>query len=275
MDAGTADYDKFVAYDSANAKLKYRTGSQLLSDINALEAGTNVNIGENYFEGKCFRSNSFDVAYNILNSNNAHITNKAATAYKGLVVQKLYSVGTANQTTAATKVLVQDGNEIKYRTPAEIRADLGLEAALMIGSANKEYVSTAFAITDVVGAVKEGTQRIANASTTNATAFFYLSGFPLARGGKKLYVDALEINLYAANSTNYIDAVRISGLTSSATTALFNDATNKTTVGKKTYTFTAIDLSVYDTIDVYVRYIVDTIGALKFEPPRLRIYYDD
>ena len=115
---------------------------------------------------------------------------------------------------------------------------------------------------------------LSNRTTTSGIVGFVI---PLqsTRGGKKLYVSGTRVLVRDADTSNYIDRIRLFGVTHNSDTTIddLNPADYKT-VGIKDDTFTAVDCSGYVLVICYIDITVATANNLEFYP-LIRFYYDD
>jgi hypothetical protein len=145
-----------------------------------------------------------------------------------------------------------------------------LQDALMFGSGNLAWVPC------VSIGNEDGNylmyQRAYCLAAGSGASLWYQLPLPTAMGALKLYVDDMKIAVLDADANDYIDHVYIHGVNTSST-SLYDDATNQTSTGDKTYSTDALDCSSYDAIIVQVKIATNADGELEFYPPRLGCYY--
>ena len=103
-----------------------------------------------------------------------------------------------------------------------------------------------------------------NADTNNADWMFQ---FPETTnlGDKKLYIKGIRRHMYDSDATNYIDTIKLYGVTESAATLLHTWTCNTDkTVGEKTETFTAVDCSGYNYVILWVTCLLGAANALEY-----------
>ena len=147
----------------------------------------------------------------------------------------------------------------------------------MIGSANAQYVPLVLdGHTLATKSLKISGGIWTNADTNNKNAVFTLP-LPTNRGGKKLYINAFNIIVKDADSNNKVTNASLKGLTYNSFVELAADATDLETVNSASdtheYTFTAVDCSGYDKINLTISDSVATAGNLDYYP-MVKCYYD-
>jgi hypothetical protein len=155
----------------------------------------------------------------------------------------------------------------------------------MIGSANAQWVPCLHASYTEYSYVNSGGALPKNAGTDDFFASFVLP-LPTSKGGLSLYIDDFKMQLFDADSNNYIDFVRVDGLTKTddgvGTATFYLD---ETALMDSVDTFTsdgtgdladwgaADDASGYRYVTVLLHTTLDTASALDWNTPLLHCYY--
>ena len=148
-----------------------------------------------------------------------------------------------------------------------------IEDLLMFGSANAAWVPCAYegcyfaSYAEIAGA-----GQVLNTGGNDMT-LFYLLPKPTLKGSLKLYISGTKFGLEDADAGDYVNNVKIWGITSTAT-ILDTDATNYDSAGVKINTFTAVDCSSYDHITIEVECVNTNASDMDIHNIKLRCYYD-
>jgi len=151
-------------------------------------------------------------------------------------------------------------------------ATASMQALLMYGAANAAWVPCSYegcyfaSYAEIAGA-----GQVLNTGATDMTLFFLLP-LPTVKGSLKLYISGTKFGLEDADADDYVNNVKIWGITDSAT-ILDTDATNYDSAGVKTDTFTAVDCSSYDHIKIEVECVNTNASDLDVHNIKLRCYY--
>jgi len=147
------------------------------------------------------------------------------------------------------------------------------DADLMIGVANRVWVSMLYETWNT-GRPQATYGRLTNIDANDAYWLFKLP-LPTNRGGKKLYIDGLKVELADADGNDYITTVIVYAMRYDfGTTALFSDNSNKTSPASITYPFTAIDVSTLSQVSVLVGTVLTNAGDLDIADVSMRCYYE-
>jgi hypothetical protein len=150
-----------------------------------------------------------------------------------------------------------------------------IEDLISNGSANKAWYPCIAEIESQVGSIKNHS---ANDGITNvdATDFWllYTCGLPTNKGGKKLYVDAVRVELKTAAAADYVTQIEVVGVDHDTNTTLVTEATDRTTAGQYDTTFTAADCSSYTKVVVQVSTLVTNASGLIIRGIYVRAYYE-
>jgi len=105
--------------------------------------------------------------------------------------------------------------------------------------------------------------------------FYQLSGIPPLKGSLKLYISGVRVDLDDADASNYIDRMRVLGMSDGAGWATLNDNnTNYTAAEYIEYTFAGVDASAHDTVGLYINLVSANAGNIDIRSVMLRCYYD-
>jgi len=148
------------------------------------------------------------------------------------------------------------------------------EADLMIGAANKAWIPLAYQAQSINSYRAYMPNRdLRPTSTTNFYATHVLSGIPTNRGGKKLYITGVRIELAYADGTNYIGLVQAHARKYNAELTLLNNGTDRKSAGSYTYSFTAVDVSSYADVTTYMQFVSGGAGILSLRSVLMECYY--
>jgi len=142
---------------------------------------------------------------------------------------------------------------------------------VMFGSANAAWVPCPYYM-ESTGALyfKATNGRVGNEGGTDYSTYWVLP-LPTAKGALKLYISGLKLSVSDADTSNYC-RVYIYGMTDTGIPLIYTSA-EYNTIGLKTETFTAIDVSIYHMVTIKIVSIVATAGYLEYSPPLLQCYY--
>lgn len=149
-----------------------------------------------------------------------------------------------------------------------------INAALMISSANAEWIPCAFMIEETVGKVvySGADYSIINVDGTD-THLAYNVTLPMTRGGLSLYIKGVQVILEDADASDYVTRVRVTGLTFDAIDEFGDIGTNRQAPGKFTSSFAAQDCSGFDEVNIYVQNIMATGGEYGIRGVQVQCYY--
>lgn len=156
----------------------------------------------------------------------------------------------------------------QYFTEAEMNAYLG------IGTGNKRYVHL----------ISTGGYRYEKDLMQNATGFhgnrdsedfitFYEVPLPLTMGSKHLHVDYVYVYLYDADSSDYLNNFNVLGINTTSTSTLYNNATNYTTTGLKSFSTGTDDWGDYKAVRVGVNVVCTTQLQWEMSQVYVRCWY--
>ena len=183
------------------------------------------------------------------------------------------STWNAVTTIAPSKNAVRD----KFESLSSGISQSDFNAALMIGSANSEYIVCEYnEHSSTSRAIRNFGQGITNVGAGGPIINFVL---PLStnRGGKKLYIGGVKLAVLDADANNYVSLVDLVGFTyAGGHNVIDTNGTDYKTPQEVVDGYgTDYDVSGYDYIVVRVSMFVDTTGACNIGNPLLDCYYDD
>ncbi|KKL17417.1 hypothetical protein LCGC14_2485800, partial [marine sediment metagenome] len=151
-----------------------------------------------------------------------------------------------------------------------------VDAALMIGSANAEWIPCAYmdsAIVDTWRVSNVGT--LDNLGATNTSITFTLP-LPTNRGGKKLYINGYSIGIFAADADDYVNNSFLKMSKFDTVTTIPNSlvTTNRTAQGEFDTTFAAVDVSGFNQIYLILEVVNTNANQLRITNVAIRCYYD-
>jgi len=148
--------------------------------------------------------------------------------------------------------------------------------ALMLGSGNKAWVPCAFHIEGHAMGEVEG--RSANVITHTVSTGLYTTYWqlllPPERGGKSLRISGIRIGIYDADEDNYISGYAISGINYGSGTELKSNTVEGTSAQRAEDTFTAVDASGYDTLNIYISGTMIAAFLVDVNFVLLQCYYE-
>jgi hypothetical protein len=148
-----------------------------------------------------------------------------------------------------------------------------LEESQMFGSANAAWVPCAFEGGVFHARYEFGvTGSIANTTGADPQYFYHVPLAPL-KGSLKLYISGTRIGLSDADAANRVAQTILRGFTGTATSALDTDNTSKETIAEHEDTFTAVDCSGQDKVQVHLLTAVNLGNALDVDFVSVRCYY--
>jgi hypothetical protein len=161
-----------------------------------------------------------------------------------------------------------DDDHTQYPLETEVNA------ALMIGAANSAWIPCCFQRVNDSADINDH-QTIFRGSAASADALLgFLCPLPTNRGGKKLYVKGIRIQLQAADADDYIDDVSLRGITATGAATVQTDTTNRTAPGEYIASFTAEDMSAYKAALAMTTWAMNTANQLGLMGMQLDCYYD-
>jgi len=147
-----------------------------------------------------------------------------------------------------------------------------LNQALMIGANNKAWVPCIYAASSPTTVPIAYGGHMSNPDDTDVWWSFILP-LPTVKGGLKLYISGLRVDLFDADAGDYVDTRRIYGGSATASTELVTEeTTNLISQGQYDWTFTAVDCSSYGTISSLLQLVVTNAYDLKLTVA-IRCYY--
>ena len=165
---------------------------------------------------------------------------------------------------------VSQGNHAHttYYTQAQVNAFLA------IGTANKRYCQ----LIESSGYISEYYRMdysLANwyNRDANDSAWFMECPLPPKLGTKNLYVDYVYVYLYDADSSDYLNDLKVYGKNTNSTTTLYQSTTNQTTTGLKSYSTGADPWGLYKRVVVGINFIGTTGQQFEVSTIYVRYWY--
>ena len=152
-----------------------------------------------------------------------------------------------------------------------------LQAHLMLGSGNSAWVPCIATMVNEYGHSGEVRSSGQSSVTFKGTADTYMCfqlPLPTNRGGKKLYLKGLKVEVRSADGNDYVDRVLIQTANYAGGSVVFDDTTNLTSSQSKTYTFTASDVSGKETVIVAIKAVTTSDDQLNIHGVLIDCYYD-
>lgn len=148
-----------------------------------------------------------------------------------------------------------------------------IEDLLMFGTANAAWVPCVFYGTSNNTQPNIVSSLVEPSDTTNKSYFFALP-IPTNKGGLKLYVKDIKIDLFDADVSSYIILYRIYGVDHNSLDVVNDDpAANLQSQGSHTDPFGPDDVSAYEQINVRLDAIIGTAADLDIAAVLLHCYY--
>ncbi len=161
------------------------------------------------------------------------------------------------------------GRWVLYKDSSGIE---GIDAHLMIGSANAQYVPVSVDGSYNAGKSKASTY-ISNVSAGSYNLRLTL-GLPTNRGGLKLFVAGTLVSIFDADASDYVSNRIVNGMNHTGVTEIDNQTVNLTTQGRHVDGFGATDCSGFD--EVALRLVIESATADELDLAALALlcYYD-
>jgi hypothetical protein len=170
---------------------------------------------------------------------------------------------------AMTGDLDMGGNDITNIDPSSTTT---LQEFLAIGSGNNRWVNCIYEGSYTYDEVSVGDTYYSEGSDS-----FLIFGVPIPhqKGSKNLYIDQINVGINSADGNNYIDEIKLRGWEDSTTNhVIWNDGTNKTSSGEKTYSFTAEQIGgLYERIYINLEITAASAGNLRISYVKVQYYY--
>lgn len=260
--------------DQENSQLIFQTldfTQGLQSNINALQ--TDVNVLENEMDQAQTDINTLQTEMDQAQTDINALPTQSDLNAKISDVAYNQSIWNAVITIGASKNAIRD----KFESLSSGISQSDFNAALMIGSANSEYIVCEYnEHSSTTRAIRNFGQGITNVSATDPTINFVLP-LPTNRGGKKLYIGGVKLAVLDADANNYVTLIDLVGFTyAGGHNVIDTNGTDYTTPQEVEDGYgTDYDVSSYDYVVVKVSMWVDTADACDIGNPLLDCYYDD
>ena len=148
-----------------------------------------------------------------------------------------------------------------------------LEDLLMFGSANAAWVPCVYFINAVPELLDQTLSGWMKPITTGTKYWCFKLPLPTVKAGLKLYISGSRVCLNDADGSDYVDETHVEGITESATAVINNDMTNYDSKAKHDDTFTAVDCSGYDSVNVELKIVIAATADFILSDVLLRCYY--
>ena len=199
----------------------------------------------------------------------------ASMTYQRITNRKRVS-GDYNGIWVYQEIITVDMREQMATSAAAYGAGAGtnLDDLLMYGSAHAAYVPCAYEDAYPVGKAQHVAVEIRNTDNTDVMMTFSCP-LPTVKGSLKLYLTNLRVSLQDADANNLLDYAIVYGVSTSATTALKTDDTDRIAAGEYISAISpAVDASSYNSITVKLYAVVDTGAAFGLTGVEIEGYYD-